>query len=836
VDGDGVVLAGWSCTATAPGLITAPGELSRHDLSWTPASIPGTAAGALLDAGRWTPAEDRSFDAEDWWFRCRFPRPAAGSGPWELAFGGLATLADVWLDGRHVLRSENMFRSHVVDLPGDRSPAERSPDAELVIRFEALGPHLARRHPRPGWKAAMVTSQNLRWYRTSFIGRTATSTPPVAPVGPWRPIELRRRSALPILRRTIALDHDGADGRIRLALTVDPGGSAVRTAELVAAGHRSGLTIETSDEHTTLTGELTVPGAPAWWPATHGEQPRVPVSVTIRTGDGEHTVDLGPVGFRSVSFGPDDTPQVTLNGAPIFCRGVVWTTLDLVRLSSSRAELRSALRALRDGGVNLVRIPGTMVYEPPEFLDLCDELGILVWQDLMFANLDYPMDDPGFAAEVDAEVVAHLSALQGHACVVAVCGGSEISQQAAMLSRPREQVAAAPLGKVLQDRAAELLPGIRCWPDSPTGGDSPFTVDTGVAHYFGVGGYRRPLSDARTSNVRFASECLALSAVPDDDAVLALRAAGVVVGDPRWKAGVPRDAARAWDHEDVRDHYIRAQFGVDPATVRATDPDRYLDLGRAAAADLVAATVSEWRRPGSTCGGAVVLQTRDATEGAGTGLFDVHGRPKSTWRALARSSSPVALLFIDEGLNGLDLHACNDGPAPVGDTLVLRAFAGPRCTAMVQVPCTVPARSTERFRVQALLGEFLDLTYAFRFGPCEIDGVSARWSTEDDLVARAVYRPTAAEGAPQHLGLAGTCRPVDGQEDGHPFEYELDITTERLARCILIGASGAQLSDDAFDLEPGGHALIRARCSRPSRFHVRAVNGLDRTVLAATGA
>ena len=824
MDADVVALSGWTCASTAPGAIADPDALRRPELEWHDAAVPGTAAGALRDAGRGTAAGDRSFDDEDWWFRCEFEAPD-DEGEWDLAIGGLATLADVWLNGHHLLHSENMFRSH--RLPAGPALADRN---ELVIRFEALAPRLAARHPRPGWKAGLVTSQNLRWYRTSFIGRTKTWTPPVAPVGPWRPVELRRHPAgVAVVDQTVAIDHDGRDGVLDVTATLATTSAAMHAAELAVDGHHMPMAVQTVPEGLRISGRLPVPDAGSWWPATHGDQPRYRGTVTVTTDAGDEAIDLGPIGFRSVAFGPSEAPELAINGERIFCRGVTWTPLDLVGLAPSEAELRRSLVQLRDGGINLVRIVGTMVYEAPGFFDLCDELGIMVWQDLMFANLDYPVADPAFADEVDAEVAEQLAVLQGHPCVVAVCGGSEISQQAAMLARPLDEVSSAPLAKVLAGLAAEHLPGVPFWPDSPTGGDPPFVVDTGIAHYFGVGGYRRPLSDARTANVRFAAECLAFSSVPGDDTSHDLAAAGVVVADPRWKAAVPRDAGRAWDHEDVRDHYVQTLFGVDPGELRASDVDRYLDLGRAAVADVVARTISEWRRPGSTCAGAIVLQARDFLDGAGAGLFDGHGRPKSAWRALARVSAPSTLLFIDEGLNGLDLYALNDGPEPIGETLLVQAFAGPNCIADAEVPCTVGPRSSTRLRIQALLGEFLDLTYAFRFGAREVDCVAARWTAGPDLVARAVFEPSGSKGwgsDRRELGLSGTSRRV-GEDT-----YELDITTTRLARCILIGAPGAELSDDAFDLEPGGHAIVHAQSPGPSRFDVRAVNGLDRATLA----
>src|SRR6202042_3664737 len=117
----------------------------------------------------------------------------------------------------------------------------------------------------------------------------------------------------------------------------------------------------------------------------------------------------------------------------VFVRGAVWTPADLVGMAPDEPVLRALLQRVRDAGMNLLRVVGTGAYESALFHDLCDELGILVWQDLMFANVDYPVGDPGFASVVVAEAGAVLDRLGGHPSLAVVCGNSEVEQQPAML-------------------------------------------------------------------------------------------------------------------------------------------------------------------------------------------------------------------------------------------------------------------------------------------------------------------------------------------------------------------------------------------------------------------
>ena len=111
---------------------------------------------------------------------------------------------------------------------------------------------------------------------------------------------------------------------------------------------------------------------------------------------------------------------------PVFARGVVWTPVP-------DPELRSTLLSLRDAGLNLIRVVGTTVYESAAFHDLCDELGLLVWQDLMFANMDYPIAEPAFRALVEPELRQALGQVAGRPSLAVVCGNSEVEQQVGML-------------------------------------------------------------------------------------------------------------------------------------------------------------------------------------------------------------------------------------------------------------------------------------------------------------------------------------------------------------------------------------------------------------------
>jgi beta-mannosidase len=198
---------GWQVASCAPGAHSDPASLA--ELTWLPARVPGTAAGALRDAGHWRPGDARDLDAEDWWFRTRFAAPpASGDERVTLALDGVATVSQVFLNGVEVLAGETMFAAREADVG-----AALRGDNELAIRCRALAPLLTvRRKPRARWRTRLVNG-NLRFFRTMLLGRAPGFAPAPAAVGPWRPVRLVRRRALAVRELALRpqLDGDGVD-------------------------------------------------------------------------------------------------------------------------------------------------------------------------------------------------------------------------------------------------------------------------------------------------------------------------------------------------------------------------------------------------------------------------------------------------------------------------------------------------------------------------------------------------------------------------------------------------------------------------------------------------
>ena len=801
----------WECAPTPPGEATGPTGLAGLPLRWMAASVPGTAAGAVRGSSGVEPSS-AELDAGDWWFRCRFAGPGradpARDGAWLLELGGLATVADVWLNGEHVARSESMFTPCRIRVPALRQ------DNELVICCSALAPRLAERRPRPRWKSAGASHQNLRWFRTTLLGRQPGWTVTPAPVGPWRPVRLRPWGSHQVLSRWLEArpQADGPGGTVSVELRCTTAPGTVPAGSMEVGGARAPLTVELAGDGEQLVarGTVLLADVARWWPHTHGAQPLYPVSATV----GPDHLDLGAVGFRTVEVDDGDGRfQLAVNGVPVFCRGGCWYPMDPVSFADRPGEVEATLALAQEAGLNMVRIPGGTVYEDDRFFAACDRLGIMVWQDAMFAFLD-PPDDGEFLAGVTEELTGVFSELAGHPSVAVVCGGQELEEQPAMFGLSPDKWHSAVTDKVVPAVAGQLLPGVPYVTSSPSGGDLPFQVDTGICHYTGVGVFTRPLSDLRAADPKFVSEGLAFAVPPPaatvDEACGGARQAG---HDPAWKRAIHHDTGGSWDLEDVRDHYVRLLLGEDPAMVRRTDPERALDLGRAAVTSVMAEAVAEWRRPTSACAGLLLVGLRDLRVGAGWGVLDALGRPKAPWFALARACRPVAVLLTDEGLNGLDVHLVNDTDGAVAGRLTLSLYGADHRLEASERVVEVPSRGGTTVSAASLFDGFRDFTYAYRFGPRRHELVVAELLDEDDRpLTRATYLPGGLGRPVQpEIGLQARLESADDQV------WSLSVSTRRFAQFVSVDVAGFRAADSWFHLEPGGTLVTDLYPESPDR-------------------
>jgi beta-mannosidase len=777
---------GWTLLVTEAGRHTDSSQIHRP-AARIAATVPGTVAGALTDAGLFDPQKPHPLhDKDAWYFRSL---EGETPGPAILRFEGLATIAEIYVNGMLKASSDSMFESFDVAV-------ELSGHDDLAICFRALQPHLDKRGPRARWRPQMMDQQGLRLVRTTPLGHMPGWCPEIHPVGPYRPVLLIRPAQHRITDLAIEADLDDfGTGKLSVRLRIEENPDV----SILCNGQRAELTA-TADG--LLEAHLDLPGIAPWWPRTHGNPTLHDLTLSI---DGR-THSLGLVGFRRIEVDRDVDGKgfgLRVNGVPVFCRGAVWTNADILRLPGSAEAYAPWLAKAAEANMNMIRIGGTMTYESPEFFSLCDQLGLLVWQDLILANFDYPFADEAFAGKVGQEVRNFLFKLQGHPSLAVICGGSEVFQQGAMLGLPASAWNGAFFNETLASLSQASRPDCAYVPNSPSGGAMPFSPDEGVTHYYGVGAYQRPLEDARRANVRFAAECLAFAHVPQQR-TLDRHLPVAPVHDPRWKARVPRDRGASWDFEDIREHYLQALYIVDPARLRREDTAAYLDLSRAVTTEVVTETYAEWRRTGSSCRGALVWTLQDLEPGPGWGVIDATGEAKPVWYGLKRAFRPLQVLLTDEGTNGLAIHLVNETANVETVKLEIACLRdGRHAVVKGSRELTLDARCTVQLAATDLFGAFFDTTYAFRFGPPSHDITVARLLSGDGaVIAEAFHFPLGRNKALHSAGFEHTLSATD---DG----WLLELTTDTFAQSVHLDFEHHLPSDDWFHLPPGQARPIR---------------------------
>lgn len=819
-----VLNSGWQLTSTEPGLCASADALAGQSLEWLPAMVPGTVAQALEAAGKWHIASNENFDARDWWFRCRFEHKSDSDlTSAALRLGGLATIAEVWVNGARILQSDNMFVEHVVDIAQHLRSSN-----ELAICFRSLNNYLSQKRPRPRWKTKLVSHQQLRWARTTLLGRIPGWSPPIAPVGPWRSILLEMADPVSVTNLSLRPYVEGREGVIDFSCTIKQmAHDEPVEAVLSAAGTKTTLQLKKLNAEFRVSGQLRIQDPQMWWPHTHGDPTLYPCELEVKIHDRTIKVDCGELGFRSLGVTQDNGGfDVFVNKERVFCRGACWTINDIVSLNGLSQDLECCLKLARDAGMNMLRIGGTMVYESELFYSLCDKLGIMVWQDFMFANMDYPAEDDHFKSSVETEITQQLQRWQSHPCIAVYCGNSEVEQQAAMLGMPRELWRSQLFSETIPGLCQQWQPDVPYVPSSPSGGILPFHVATGITHYYGVGAYMRPLGEVRRANVRFTPECLGFSNVPEDKTINEMFEGELpVIHHPVWKSRVPRDTGAGWDFEDIRDHYLKEIFQRDPDQLRCFDMERYLTLSRVTTGEVMEQVFSEWRSSHSRCGGALVWFFKDLWPGAGWGLVDSTGTAKACYYYLKRTWQNQAIFLTDEGLDGMHAHVVNEtGELFKGrlELILLRDHSV--VVARAEKDCEIEPRSKATFLSDDLLNGFYDVSYTYRFGPPKHDVVVATlYDIHGSTVSEAFRFPGLRNINPR--GRVELAADAAETPDGH---YLLRLKSDVFLQAVYFDVKDYFPDDNYFHLAPGKEKeiLFRQSTDKPKKFkgYVQALN------------
>ena len=800
-----------------------PDSIAGRDI---PAIVPGCVHTDLLGAGLIAdPYLDRNealvqwIGETDWLYRCRLGVDAAllAHERVELVCEGLDTLAHVELNGQLIGESMDMH----VPCAFDAAAAIKPGDNELVVRFDSALNYVRRREREIGaWPHVMPPPFNhIRKMACNFGWDWG---PTLITAGIWQPISLRAWNTARIAA-VRPLVVEASEHRATLHLHVDIDRTAAGAAQklrlqCVLAGHEGGqkreATVPPHQKSACL--EFVIDDPQLWWPVGHGDQPLYGLSVLLKGPDGQLLDErLTRTGLRQVRL--DTSPDaigsrfvVQVNGRDILVKGADWIPDDCFPTRISRHRLAGRIEQAVGANMNMLRVWGGGIFESEDFYDLCDERGVLVWQDFLFACAAYPEGE--LDRLVEAEARHHVARLSRHPSLVLWCGNNENlwgwfdwGWKGPLAGR---SWGAKYYFELLPRVVAELDPSRPYWPGSPYSGSMdrhPLDPNHGNNHVWDVWGGKH-YRHYRDHRPRFVSE-FGFQAPPT------LATISRAIPPDQWSP----DSAAMLAHQKgggnpLIHKYLAEQF-AGPA-----DFADWVYLAQLNQARAIRTGVEWWRSLGGRCMGTLYWQINDCWPVTSWAAVDGDGRPKLLWYATRRFYAPRLLTIQPDG-DGLRLCACNDSPGPWSGrgSVVRMDFAG-KVLASQDVTLDVPAWSSQDVAIDAAIARAGEPARQMVVARVD-DAPAATWffAPDKDLEYPAPQltgslrevSPSAAPAATPMADAPGSAM------QGHCSQrkYLLTLTAGALVRDIAIFADlldpEAAVSDQLLTLLPGQSVQVQ---------------------------
>jgi beta-mannosidase len=393
--------------------------------------IPDPYVGANHLACRWV-------EEMEWSYR-RFidvPEAATKGRAW-LYFECLDLVARVVLNGQEVGKQSNSFHPARIDVTGKLKPGRNL----LLVHLES-GLYSVADKPMEGYNGHIDQRLHKRhWLRKPQSEFGWDWSPRLINVGLQGAVRLEWTADAARVDRLVPLvtvSDDLARGEVRARVFVEglaaqptPAKVRVEIPELKATAEAE---IQVAPGLNPYEVTVRVDRPKLWWPVGHGEQPLYRLRAVVSAGGKELATREARIGFRRVRIDQSPHPVsgsnfiVEINNRRVFCKGGNFVPADLFRAAITKERYRSLVDLALEANFNLLRVWGGGLYESDAFYDLCDERGILVWQEFIFACSKYPGHDEGFRDNVRNEAIHNIRRLASHASLFAWCGNNEIEQ------------------------------------------------------------------------------------------------------------------------------------------------------------------------------------------------------------------------------------------------------------------------------------------------------------------------------------------------------------------------------------------------------------------------
>ncbi|MFI8081746.1 glycoside hydrolase family 2 protein [Kitasatospora sp. NPDC086009] len=776
----------------------------HHAGSRLPAAVPGCVHTDLLAAGL---IPDPFLEAnetdvawvsrQDWTYTLDLPDHGTRHERTDLVFEGLDTAATITLGGTELGSTRNMHRGYRFDATGLTG--------ELAVRFTSAYREAER------VRALVGDRPNVYPEPFQYIRKMAASFgwdwgPTLPGAGIWRPARIERWSTARLARVRPHTTVDGATGTVELHLDLErttTGAARELTATATIGDHTATVAFPVGQDTAVIV--LDVPDPALWWPRGYGDQALYDLDVTLADAQGPLDSWHRRVGFRTIELDTSDDEHgsgftLAVNGVRLFVRGVNWIPDDTLVSRVTPERYRERLTRAAEANVDLVRVWGGGIYEDEAFYDTCDEIGLMVWQDFLFACAAYPEEQP-LRGEIEAEARENVVRLMPHPSLVLWNGNNENLWGFRDWGWETE-LASASWGEgyylgVLPRIVAELDPTRPYTAGSPWSGSwdhHPNDVDHGTHHSWEVWN-RQDYAEYRATVPRFVAE-FGWQAPP---AHATLRRALPT-------EELAADSPGMLHHQKAEDGNGKLDRGVERHFDLPADFDRWHYLTQVVQARAVAAGIEHWRSHWPRCAGTVVWQLNDCWPVSSWAAIDGDGRLKPLWYELRRVfADRLITIQPTTGDAAPTLALANQAAQPWHTVVTLRRVsADGTTTTTTELPVTVEARSVLRLPVPNALAPTAGSTKEFLAADA------------DDL--RAVHFPVPDK----HFDYVRpefdvTVEPVAGDDTAR----DIVVTAHTLVRDLLLQAD--RLAPDAV----ADRGLLTLLAGERARIRITGAPGID---------
>ncbi len=576
----------------------------------------------------------------------------------ELVGEGLDTFAEVVLNGTSLGGTNNMFRRWRWDVGG----LLEQEDNELLILFESPRKRCDALAAEDDADLGALFGGNRVYARKAQYASGWDWGPDLNTSGIWRPIYLEGfdTARLADIRACADWEQPGAP-LLRVEARVEA--LASRPAELKVSltgedgTRREAAAVDLVEGDNVLSAELDIENPLLWWPRGMGPQNLYELEATVKLENGDlsatRTIGLRRVELVRESDEEGESFHFRINGEPVFCRGANWVPADSFLPRLETADYRRLLERAAEANMNMLRVWGGGIYERDDFYDICDRLGIMVWQDFMMACAAYPEHLEEFRENLRTEAEQTVRRLRSHPSLVLWCGNNEC-QSLFGAGAAEEGI----YEHLLPAICAELDPTRPYWPGSPYGGEDPNSPYCGDQHYWRPWWGWAGADEQVNFPGRFVSE-FGFQAPPPLKTIRSY----IPSGGHHMQSRVMEHHNRAGGATGRLFKLLAEKFRV-PA-----DFEDVVYLMQLTQAENVKTGVDAWRARKFRTGGALFWQLNDCWPATSWSAIDYGGRPKALHHYARRFFAPVTALIEHRG-GRFEVKVVNDRPEDFRGELV----------------------------------------------------------------------------------------------------------------------------------------------------------------------